>query len=76
MGPLVAEPIEDDIDKKIRTDAWSGERWDLVGNVFRTAVPIVAVLAILVGVFAAQNFNEGAECVSRKHYVLPVPCAI
>eukprot|EP00191_Tetraselmis_sp_GSL018_P014562 CAMPEP_0177587004 /NCGR_PEP_ID=MMETSP0419_2-20121207/5396_1 /TAXON_ID=582737 /ORGANISM="Tetraselmis sp., Strain GSL018" /LENGTH=93 /DNA_ID=CAMNT_0019076977 /DNA_START=446 /DNA_END=727 /DNA_ORIENTATION=+ len=42
-------------------DFWSNEKWEVLGQLLRYAVPVVAIGVVLVGVFASYTYNEGAD---------------
>lgn len=46
---------------KETTDFWEGEKWNFLGEISSLALPIFVVLAIFVGVFAAQTYNQDAD---------------
>lgn len=37
-----------------------GEQWDNLGKISSFVLPVLALLAVLVGVFAAQTYNQDA----------------
>lgn len=38
-----------------------GEKWNFLGEISSIALPIFVLLAVLVGVFAAQTYNQDAD---------------
>lgn len=40
-----------------------GDVLQVVGNTAKILIPVLLVGAVIVGVFAAKTYNEGAECV-------------
>eukprot|EP01025_Chloroclados_australasicus_P065207 TRINITY_DN8856_c0_g1_i3.p2 TRINITY_DN8856_c0_g1~~TRINITY_DN8856_c0_g1_i3.p2 ORF type:complete len:120 (+),score=10.81 TRINITY_DN8856_c0_g1_i3:156-515(+) len=42
-------------------DFWEGEKWEWIGTVGQYFVPLVVLLAVIVGGIAAYTYNEGAS---------------
>lgn len=38
-----------------------GEQWNFLGEISSIALPIFVVLGLLVGIFAAQTYNQDAD---------------
>ncbi|KAL4447968.1 hypothetical protein ABPG75_005187 [Micractinium tetrahymenae] len=53
--PRVAAPA--DVPDK---DFWEGDQFNLLGDAASLLIPILAVAAVGVGIFASQTYNEGA----------------
>lgn len=41
-------------------DFWEGEQWESFGKIASFTLPVLAVLAVGVGLFAAQTYNQDA----------------
>lgn len=41
-------------------DFWEGSRFDVIGKTAGFAVPVLIVLGVLIGLFAASGYNGGA----------------
>jgi len=54
VAELVDKPMEGE------PDFWEGEKWENFGTVAQFAGTIIAVLAVGVGFFAANSYNDGA----------------
>ena len=42
---------------------WAGEQWELVGKGVALLIPVLLVGGAVVGSFAANTYNQGAEYV-------------
>eukprot|EP00889_Picochlorum_renovo_P007027 jgi/Picre1/34057/NNA_001532.t1 len=47
-------------DEEIK-DFWEGEQWNFLGEISSVALPVLVVLGLLVGIFAAQTYNQDAD---------------
>lgn len=43
------------------SDFWEGEQWERLGQLSSVTIPILVVLGALVGLFAAQTYNQDAS---------------
>ena len=46
----------------ILQDMWEGEQWESFGKGVALLIPILLVGGAIVGGFAANTYNQGAEC--------------
>lgn len=44
----------------VERDFFEGEGWEIFGKIVSYSVPVMLVLAVIVGAFAAGTYNEGA----------------
>jgi hypothetical protein len=42
-------------------DFWEGEKWEWVGRGTVLLIPVLVLVGVFVGGFAAKTYNEGAE---------------
>lgn len=46
---------------EVGRDFWEGEQWEQLGQISSVTIPILVVLGALVGLFAAQTYNQDAS---------------
>lgn len=56
-------PFEDTskLPTEYENDIWQGEQWEWLGSFMNAFIPIVIVLALIIGGLAASFYNEGAK---------------
>lgn len=62
FGDLVdGEAQLQDIPEPGQQDFWEGEKWEWLGKLSFVLVPLLMLLAVLVGAFAAKTYDSGAS---------------
>ncbi|DBA82908.1 TPA: hypothetical protein ACH3X1_006698 [Trebouxia sp. C0004] len=62
FGDLVDDDAQlQDIPEPGQQDFWEGEKWEWLGKLSFVLVPLLVLLAVLVGAFAAKTYDSGAS---------------